>query len=443
MLKILIGGSPCTHWSIAKGVGRETEAEGIGWELFRNYLIAKEKFKPHFFLYENNKSIDPAIKRQISRELRVPLQHINSALVSAQNRERFYAHNFGDVPLPADKGIVLQDILESGITWRDKSYCIDASYYHGGNLSNFENQSGRRIMVAEPVEYVVPKDSDVVITDKNIRCKRRDDRRSSIQGTQVDFPQGKARTLCASHAPMTTIRVCQFNKGSQGDRIYSVDGKAICISANGGGGGAKTGLYACPIPINPMGDKARTLRSSYYKDGLHNFVMNDIDKKTAVAQPIDPHAMFYDKPIYEVRHGLIAIKKKLYKIKLPDGFYVIRKLSVTECARLQTMPDDYCRAVSPTQGYRGLGNGWTADIIIHLLNHALRNIPRDEKVTVLSMYDGIATGRYCFEKMGFTNVSYHAYEIDKYAIQVAKSNFDNIVECGDAFQVRDNDWCCR
>ena len=112
MLKFLIGGSPCTHWSIARTNNRETLPSGIGWELFKNYLIAKEKFKPDFFLYENNKSAAQAIKDRISFELGVPLQYINSALVSAQNRERFYAHNFGNVPLPKDRGITFQDIME-------------------------------------------------------------------------------------------------------------------------------------------------------------------------------------------------------------------------------------------------------------------------------------------------------------------------------------------
>ena len=71
MIKILIGGSPCTYWSVAQKKGREVEAEGLGWELFRNYLIAKEKFKPDFFLYENNKSAAQPIKDQISHELGV------------------------------------------------------------------------------------------------------------------------------------------------------------------------------------------------------------------------------------------------------------------------------------------------------------------------------------------------------------------------------------
>lgn len=52
-MKLAIGGSPCTHWSIARK-GRETQPEGIGWELFDNYLIALDKFRPEYFLYENN-----------------------------------------------------------------------------------------------------------------------------------------------------------------------------------------------------------------------------------------------------------------------------------------------------------------------------------------------------------------------------------------------------
>ena len=89
-MKLLIGGSPCTHWSIAQTKNRETEASGIGWELFLNYRIARDKYKPDFFLYENNKSMSPAIRAQITAELGVEPVLINSALVSAQNRQRLY-----------------------------------------------------------------------------------------------------------------------------------------------------------------------------------------------------------------------------------------------------------------------------------------------------------------------------------------------------------------
>lgn len=87
-MKLLLGGSPCTHWSIAQTRNRETQPEGLGWELFRNYLIARERYGPDFYLYENNKSMAPAIRAQITAELGVEPILINSALVSAQSRQR-------------------------------------------------------------------------------------------------------------------------------------------------------------------------------------------------------------------------------------------------------------------------------------------------------------------------------------------------------------------
>ena len=111
-----------------------------------------------------------------------------------------------------------------------------------------------------------------------------------------------------------------------------------------------------------------------------------------------------------------------------------------ECERLQTLPDGYTSAVSATQRYRGLGNGWTAEVIIHILTGALKDVPRDEEIVVLSMYDGIGTGRYCLDKMGFTNVTYYAYEIDKPAMTVALSNYPDIIQLGDAFDLRRDDW---
>ena len=120
MIKLLIGGSPCTKWSIIQSKEkREVTAKGEGWELFKNFIIAKEKFNPNYFLYENNSSASINIKNQISELLQVPCVHINSNLVSAQNRNRFYCYNWS-CPLPEDKNILLQDILEYGKTDRKK-----------------------------------------------------------------------------------------------------------------------------------------------------------------------------------------------------------------------------------------------------------------------------------------------------------------------------------
>jgi site-specific DNA-cytosine methylase len=433
-IKLLIGGSPCTHWSIAQKNNRETEPSGMGWELFKNYLIAKEKFKPDFFLYENNKSAAQAIKDQIAKELGVGVDpevrftYINSALVSAQNRQRFYVTNFGDIEQPEDRGILLKDILESGIVDREKGYCLLAT--HGKkNQDNYFNKYQGQIAF-EPLRI----------------------------GTIENESKNKEHD-------------------SKQYRVYSPEGKSTTLCALGGGVGAKTGLYACPVEISQTIERKQRsmvaepiecfeLDEDYYKGGLEgNLIGQIINNGTykngkqpsqqyrvytiygkSICVDTDPRKYYIcpatgnEKTIYQVRDGLICIKGKQYPINLPDGFYIIRKLTVTECCRLQTMPDDYCKAVSATQAYKGLGNGWTAEVIIHLLNHALKDIPRNEEIVVLSLYDGIGTGRYCLDKMGFTNVKYYAYEIDKYPMAIANDNYPDIIQCGDAFAVREDSW---
>ena len=358
MIKLLIGGSPCTFWSIAQKNGRETEASGLGWELFKNYVIAKEKFKPDFFLYENNKSAAQPIKDQISRELGVPLMHINSAFVSAQTRERFYAFNW-NVEHPEDRGIILRDILEPST-----------------NEINYELKT----------------------VGVGWRGRKGEDGKYHKRYESANVEKANALTTCQTDSMVAEpIRIGDIGSTAQAHRVYSCEGKSVKINAGGGGQGGKTGLCLCPTTDNT-------------------------------------------KPFYEVRNGKIVIDGVPYDINLADGIYCIRKLTPLECERLQTLPDGYTKAVSNAQRCRGLGNGWTAEVIIHILNGALKDVPRDEEIVVLSMYDGIGTGRYCLDKMGFTNVKYFAYEIDKYAKQVALSNYPDIIHMGDAFDLRHPDW---
>ena len=117
MIKILLGGSPCTYWSICRAgntqtdITRETAAEGIGWELFKNYLIAKEKLKPDVFIYENVSSMSKDIKKQITVNLEVEPTETDGALFSAAERARLFWTNIQLKELPPDKGLVLKDIL--------------------------------------------------------------------------------------------------------------------------------------------------------------------------------------------------------------------------------------------------------------------------------------------------------------------------------------------
>lgn len=126
---LLIGGSPCTHWSIAqKSTDRETNASGIGWELFSQYVRALKESSCKYFLYENNKSMSSEIRAEITKHLGTEPILINSALVSGQNRQRLYWTNIPNVCQPKDKGIELKDIIESGTVDRQKSLVMFRRY---------------------------------------------------------------------------------------------------------------------------------------------------------------------------------------------------------------------------------------------------------------------------------------------------------------------------
>lgn len=557
-MKILIGGSPCTHWSIAQTKNRETEASGIGWELFLNYRIARDKYQPDFFLYENNKSMSPAIRAQITAELGVEPVLINSALVSAQNRQRLYwvgrrnpdgTYSQVAVEQPVDRGILLRDILESGFVWNEKAYTLRASHGpHGGPSSVIKTikEPGKFSFngVAEPVRigeientaagtgfdtskqykvyspdakatalcgngggagaktglYAVP----VLVKEEKIgvfpnekgeltQCQSKRiysidakgrglnagpgglgvqtglyaipaagrivGRRINEQGHRDDYNEAiphfqyfevneePQKTNCLTTVQKDNmiavpVRVGAMpNKGgelgtSQSRRIYSTDGKSVSLQArpNGGGAdGAATGLYAVPAGMAWRG-----------RENGSAFEMRDDQKSNAVAATGHQSRLVIEAadgkqmPVYEVRGGRITIKGKTYPIKLADGFYIIRKLTVTECKRLQTVPDTYAFPVSDTQAYKMLGNGWTVDVIAHIISHFTGLM--EQPVEVLSMYDGMSCGHIALDKLGAEITAYYATEIDKYAVQTTQHNFPDTVQLGDAFQVRAEDW---
>ena len=111
----VIGGSPCTWWSIARSSiakhKREIVCSGLGWDLFMCFYRAVKETGAKYFLYENNFSISKDIKQKISEMLGVDFVVIDSAKVSAQHRKRCYWTN---IPIKEiiDKNIDLQDILE-------------------------------------------------------------------------------------------------------------------------------------------------------------------------------------------------------------------------------------------------------------------------------------------------------------------------------------------
>jgi DNA (cytosine-5)-methyltransferase 3A len=213
---------------------------------------------------------------------------------------------------------------------------------------------------------------------------------------------------------------------SQQYRIYSTDGKSVNLCGNGGGMGAKTGLYAIPVkednvlsneywhggfdsPLIGMVETPMTARNGkqpsqhcrvYSCDD--KFVCLGTDSRNRIiatyegfaipiefdgSKPIKAISFADGKeyPVYEVKDGQITIKGKQYPIKLADGFYIIRKLTVTECKRLQTVPEWFEFPVSDTRAYQQLGNGWTVSVIEHLIRATQADELDDEQLDLFKM----------------------------------------------------------
>ena len=310
-IDLLIGGSPCQDLSIAKNDREGLKGKRSG--LFWHYVRLLRTCKPKYFLLENVASMPNEAKQIITKELGVEPILINSALVSAQQRKRLYWTNIPNIAQPEDKGIVLKDILETQEIDSEEKMRVPEATKKGYaeimpgecvDLTQMTSKTRRGRSMKEKSNCLMANDPHYYQYVKPVRL-------GGFYGQATSWgiygEQGKSPTLTASmgmgggFVPMVPERLGNIpgQKDNQANRIYSVRGKSVSLNANGGGGGAKTGLY---------------------------------------------------------------------KIDLPDGEYVIRKLTPKECERLQTLPEDYTAGISDTQRYKCIGNGWTVDVIAHIFS---------------------------------------------------------------------------
>ena len=303
---IIIGGSPCQDLSIAK-----QNREGLHGErsrLFWDFIRALSIIKPKYFLLENVASMKKEDRDAITSVLRSIYPEtecimINSALLSAQQRKRYYWTNWHNEQ-PDDKGILLRDIIEDGNVEKEKSRAVISSVGRTTQREYFKKHQGELVFYPLCVPEATIKGFAEIQTG------------DCVDMTQLSSKTRRGRSMkeksnclkagdCQFYQNMGPVRIGtlpNLGKG-QANRIYSVRGKSVCLNALGGGGGAKTGLY---------------------------------------------------------------------KVDLPDGDYLIRKLTPIECERLQTLPDNFTDGISNSQRYKAIGNGWTVDVIVHLL----KNIPK-------------------------------------------------------------------
>lgn len=347
-IDLLMGGSPCQGFSFA---GKQLNFKDPRSALYFEYVRLLKETEPKYFLLENVR-MKKEFQAIITKDLGVEPIMINSSLLSAQNRVRLYWTNIPNVTQPNDLGIVLKGIIEDGVTDRTKSHCLDANYFKGGNLKSYFEKHRRQLIFSkdrEPKVLVKP------------------------------------------------IQVGKVNKGGQGDRIYSPEGKGISLTAQSGGtagngnmlivGGAIRGRY-----YDHEGKRTDHKESVAGKTTQHLEIRNDEKTNTLTTVQKDNVLVIAEatkKGYTEIKDGDCFdatfpssktrrgrnMKDKSNCLTAANYDYMryehptYRKLTCVECERLQTVPDNYTEGVSNTQRYKMLGNGWTVEVIKHIFKN--------------------------------------------------------------------------
>jgi len=314
-IDLLIGGSPCQDLSIA---GKREGLAGKKSGLFYEYVRILNEVKPKYFILENVNSMSKEARDTITKELfGIEPVMINASLVSAQNRKRLFwvgkLDEFGtykqvEIPQPEDRNIFLKDII------------------HETRGEEFDLE-----------KYIVKGNHLTWVTDEE-RLKKK---RTNLNGDKSITMM--ARQYASWNGQYLSVRVGKFNKGGQGDRIYSTDGKSVALSALGGGRGAKTGLYLVVPEATKQG--------------------------YAIAEVGDSVDLSF--PNSKTRRGRVGKKAKNLMTAsnigvVGDGY--VRKLTPIECCRLQGLPDKHTEGISDSQAYKCTGNAFNVDVIAHILS---------------------------------------------------------------------------
>jgi len=313
--------------------GHQKGFQGDRGALFFKFVEALEIIKPKYFLLEN---VMMTQKNQdvISKYLGVKPVMINSQDFSAHHRKRLYFTNIPILPY-IDKRIVLSDIIEDGMVDRDKSYCVDANYFKGGSMKMYYEKSRRQLVF---------------------------DTKGCHQVGEAD------------------IKGYDIIK-----RVYSTSGKSPALTTMQGGHREPKIVCGSIIKrkINPDTGK----RDDYNPE---------IKAKARIETRAD-----------EKTGTLTTITKDNVVVNHEQMYW--RALTPKECERLQTVPDEYTKfgifpdeftyedtkPISNSQRYKMLGNGWTVDVIAHIL----KGMELKDDLNVWSLFDGMSCGRIAIDKV--------------------------------------------
>ena len=377
-IDLVVGGFPCQAWSNAGLKKGDKDPRGmLFWTMLDIMKLVLEENPKAKFLIENvrmKNEFEEYITFHTEEALGKVNKHlINSALVSAQNRKRFYWTNIDGIEQPEDQGLVLADILMDGCVDRDKSYCIDANYYKGGNPKSYFGKGRRQLIFNRPCEL---RDFDSKAQCHHVANATDINGNESIKRVYAD--SGKSPTLTTmggGHREPKVLIIPQKVKV----RKYEVnipklqktlrDHKKMTILTN------KNLADLLDVPVTKVEHWFRTDSSFAIPSEDIWFRLKDL-----LVIKTDE----FDKSIvcFEVRDGKFDMADRVYSqdgksptivasnvAKVMDQ-PTYRKLRPCECEALQTFPIGYTEGISNTQRYKALGNSFTVSVIQHILNYA-------------------------------------------------------------------------
>jgi DNA (cytosine-5)-methyltransferase 3A len=342
---LLIGGSPCQDLSIAKKgrKGLDGDRSGLFWEYVRIWKEAD----PTWFILENVASMPKADRDIITKEMGVEPILINASLVSAQCRKRLFWTNLPNIEQPADRGICLKDILlppaevDERFVVKGKAVCLTSSYK---GVVATEKGIARSVKMKNStmvkVGYIGEAFTQTAQTGRNSTKKLGYVGENDHQAKRVYDDTGKLPALNVICNSMVKVGYIG-NTDSQGNRVYSIEGKSVSLLANGGGLGAKTGLYSGR-------DIGRRLNAEGHRD--------DANKDLPLTRRIEVREDQKSGTLTSVAKDTLVVGD------------TIRKLTPVECERLQSLPDGYTDGVAMTQRYKCLGNAFNVEVVAHLLS---------------------------------------------------------------------------
>jgi DNA-cytosine methyltransferase len=377
-IDLLIGGSPCQSFSFAgkrKGMATKCETEILTLEhylqlkaesyefdgqsyLFWEFMRLLNECKPKYFLLENVE-MGEKWEKVLSKAIGVNGIHINSALVSAQNRKRIYWTNigmqpgglFGDlesiIQQPKDKGILLKDILESEVN--------------------------EKYFLSEKTVATIIRHGNKIIDDK-------ENPKQSCTIHANYFKMGGRDQQYIIHNMMPSSSTT--GKGGT-DPLSRNDGKTYCLDTGNTNAVEIIGLTEVRTEeakkirretgTNPKREKELVDRTDGKTGALLTSLTNDNLIEIREIKQINPslesggNQPYQQNRIYDtdgISPALCANKSDLI-----INTSRIRRLTPIECERLQTVKDNYTNHVSDSQRYKMLGNGWTIDVIAHIFNY--------------------------------------------------------------------------